>query len=226
MTLANRVTTPVRAVDLVDAAGIALQVEPELSLHPSGAGAADLPAFGRSVRAAADEVEAERRGGGEVDVGRGLVVERHAEHLAGVFREHVECLRRLEQSSIPDISGPVDADDAGGRTVRIDEGEIDRGLVRGPRLARVGSDGSGKSGHHRVPRFRPWCGLLCADVIWKQMTEQQQRQEPRGNFGQSSPPVARRMPGATTLIRVLERPAGEELCEPARLHGHYVSRKY
>src|SRR6476619_1746301 len=139
-----------RAVDLVDASRIALQVEPELSFHPSGARAAGLAALGQSVASATDELQTERGGGGKIDVGSNLIVERHAEDLADILREHVKCFGRLEQSSVPDVSGPPDAHDAGGRTIRIDEGQVDGGLVRGERLTGGGSSGPGESGDDRV----------------------------------------------------------------------------
>ena len=66
------------------------------------------------------------------------IVERDAEHLADVLGEHIEGLGSREQPAIPDITRPAEVDDAGRRTVRIDEGEIDGRLVRAGAAARVG----------------------------------------------------------------------------------------
>src|SRR4029077_2708379 len=80
------------AIDLVDGAGTALQVESELPLHPADAGTAFFPAHRQAVASATDDVEAERRGGSDIDVGWGLIVERDAENLADIFGEHIEYL--------------------------------------------------------------------------------------------------------------------------------------
>ena len=181
------------AIHLVDAPGSALQVEPELSLHPSGARAALLPALGLAVASAHHDVEAEDRGGGEIDVGSGVIVERDTEDLADVLGEDIERLGSLEQSTVPDKSRLADADDAGGRTFRVDEGEIDCGFVRRTRLRRIGRRGAGKSGDDRVTQIqaRRTIALLRLGVAgMKQEDEQQQRQKPCDNPGQASPPIA------------------------------------
>jgi hypothetical protein len=55
------------SVDLINGSGSALQVEPELPLHPAGAGAALFPAFRHAVVSTVDDVETEDRSGGGID---------------------------------------------------------------------------------------------------------------------------------------------------------------
>ena len=117
----------------------------------NGAGAAFIPAHDRAIAGAGDDVEAEQGGGGDINVRRGRVVERDTENLADVLGEHIESLGRRKQPAVPDITRPGEIDDAGRRSVGIDEGEVGRGPVRAALFCR---DGAGKSGDHRVTRYQ------------------------------------------------------------------------
>ena len=120
-------------------------------------------------------LQAEHRGGGDIDVGWRLIVERDAENLADVLREHVEFLGRREQASVPDIARPAHVDDARRRAVRIDEGEIDRGRSRGALLRRIGRQCSGEAGDDRVTQIQVWrtIGLLRTGAAGMKKAEQQ-----------------------------------------------------
>ena len=183
------------AIDLVDGAGTALQVEPKLSLHPADAGTAFFPALGRAVAAATDNVEAEHRSGGDIDIGRSLIVERDTENLADVFGKYIEDLRGGQQPAVPDISRLANIDDTSRRSVRVDESQIDRGFVRRERLRRIRRQRSGKSGDGRVAQIQAGrtIGLLRSGIAGiKKMKndKQQQRQKPCDDPGHALLPIA------------------------------------
>src|SRR5450830_1466548 len=97
----------------------------------------------------ANDLQAEDRRGGHIDIRWSSIVERDAEHLTDVFGEHIEGLAGRVEPAVPDITRPADIDDAGRRSIRVDESEIVRGLVRAA-SRRVESYGAGKSGDDRV----------------------------------------------------------------------------
>ena len=104
---------PAAAIDPPDAAGAAARTE--LARHPFGIGAAGLRAPGPALRGG-DDVEAEHRGGGRIDVGSAAsgaaaVVEGDAEHLADLFGLHLKSARRIDQPRVVRSIHPGEIED-------------------------------------------------------------------------------------------------------------------
>ena len=143
---------PAGAIDPPDAAGAAARTE--LARHPFGIGAAGLRAPRPALRGG-DDVEAEHRGGGRIDVGSAAsgaaaVVEGDAEHLADLFGLHRKSARRIDQPRVVRSIHPGEIEDDERGAFRVD-GEAVFRLAAGGRGH--GGD-AGESGHHRVAQLQ------------------------------------------------------------------------
>ena len=139
-----------RAIHLVDAAGRALGATRRAPLagHELRARGAELAALRVAAGIGNNEVEAEGRGRGQVDIGHLGVVEGDAEDLPDVARLGGKHRRRGDQLALRRPIGLQLLDDHRA-AVGIDEGLVD-GIARGGRCG--GRQHAGKAGDDRLAR--------------------------------------------------------------------------
>jgi hypothetical protein len=109
-------------------------------------------------------MEAERRGGGQIDVRRVAVVEGDAEHLPDLARRDRKPLRLVDPMlSARRFAGRSNIDDAADRPIEIDREDI---LVRG--ILR----NAGKTGYVSLARLQH---LLCGNRLRQQEPDREKR---------------------------------------------------
>jgi len=132
----------VSRVELVDRAGPARLPSHAWDPVQECAAAPGSPHAGHPARVVGIAVQAERGGGGQIDIrGRG-VVERYAEHLAHLACGDRQTLRLVDpMRALRRLAGGAQIDDAADRAGRVDNG------------APVPDRGPGKAGYERFARL-------------------------------------------------------------------------